>query len=96
MPAEALSWSVDRQDIKLRWRTSGPDTAVRYYIDICRRERGSWHRILGVYVGQPPFTFERPAPQTEYAWRVLSVDPGNEQDFTPSPWQILRTPILPP
>jgi hypothetical protein len=91
-PAEELSWSVDRQDVKLNWRTPRQELAVRYWLDICRFERGAWLRIYGAYVAQPPFTFQRPAPQTSYAWRVLSVDAGDERSFTATPWQILRMP----
>jgi hypothetical protein len=91
-PADELSASIDPQGVRMSWRVPKQDLAVRYYVDICRLEHGAWIRIFGTYVTQPPFTLRRPAPQATYAWRVLSVDAGNEQDFAPTPWQILRVP----
>src|ERR1700740_1493043 len=78
-PAEELHWSVDQQGVRMSWRMPAQAGDVRYYVDICRFERGGWLRIFGAYVAQPPFTFRLPAPGTAYAWRVLSVDPGDDR-----------------
>ncbi|MBV8652996.1 MAG: hypothetical protein JO255_16135 [Alphaproteobacteria bacterium] len=92
-PAEELRSSVDQHNVKMSWRMPQQAGDVRYYVDICRFERGAWLRIFGAYVAQPPFTFQLPAPGTAYAWRVLSVDPGDGRSFTPTAWQILRIPL---
>jgi hypothetical protein len=86
-PTENLRTQVAPNSVKLNWTIPAQSADIRYYVDVCRLEGGGWQRLFGMYARHPPFTIEHPKPQARYAWRVLSVDAGDQTNFTATEWQ---------
>jgi hypothetical protein len=86
-PTEHLRTVAGPDSVKLNWMIPTQSAETRYYVDVCRLEGGGWLRLFGMYTRYPPFTIEHPKPRARYAWRVLSVDAGDQTNFTATEWQ---------
>jgi hypothetical protein len=86
-PTENLRTVVASNSVKLNWTIPAQSADIRYYVDVCRLEDGAWQRLFGMYAMHPPFTIVHPKPRAKYAWRVLSVDAGDQTTFTATEWQ---------